>query len=50
VASTSLEEVGCGACEDIGEETQRGGSTEGAQGRVGKEACCCIQGGEGDEA
>jgi hypothetical protein len=42
--------VGYGACGDIGEVTQRGGSTKGVQGRGGKEACCCIQGGEGEEA
>ena len=35
---------------DDGEETQRGGYKKGAQGRVEKEACCCVQGGEGEEA
>ena len=40
----------CGACEDIREETQRGGSTQGAQGRGEKKTCCCVQGGEGEEA
>ena len=35
---------------DDGEETLRGGSRKGAQGRGGKEACCCVQGGEGEEA
>ena len=28
--------MGCRACRDIREETQRGGSKEGAQGRGGK--------------
>ena len=31
------------------EEKQRGGYRKGAQGRGGKEACCCVQGGEGEE-
>ena len=29
---------------DDGEETQRGGCKKGAQGRGGKETCCCVQG------
>ena len=35
---------------DDREETQRGGSRKGAQGRGEKEACCFAQGGEGEEA
>ena len=34
---------------DDGEETQIGGCRKGAQGRGGKETCCCVQGGEGEE-
>ena len=32
------------------EKRQRGGTRKGARGRGGKEACCCVQGGEGEEA
>ena len=35
---------------DNREDTQRGGYKKRAHGRGGKEACCCIQGGEGEEA
>jgi len=35
---------------DDGEEMRRGGCKKGAQGIGGKEACCCVQGGEGEEA
>ena len=35
---------------DDGEETQRGGSRKGAQGRGGKKARCFAEGGEGEEA
>ena len=35
---------------DDGEETWRGGYKKGAQGRGGKETCCCVQVGEGEEA
>ena len=35
---------------DDGEETRIGGCKKGAQARGGKEACCCVQGGEGEEA
>ena len=42
--------VGGRGQEDDGEETQRGGSRKGAQGRWGKEACCFAQGGEREEA
>jgi hypothetical protein len=41
-ASIRPKGVGCGAPVDIREETQRGGSSKGAQGRGGKEACCYV--------
>jgi ribosome modulation factor len=42
--------VGYRASRDIREETQRGGSKKGVQGRGRKEVCCYVQGGEGEEA
>jgi hypothetical protein len=42
--------VRCGASRDIREETWRGESKKEAQERGRKEVCCCVQGGEGEEA